>query len=211
MRSPTPDRFFDGGGHERAAGYARAVRRGTAIMVSGTTANDGHGGALTRGGHRRADDGGPWSGAGGNRSTRRPERRRRAHTHLPGSRRRLAGRVDGPRRSVRRRQPGEHDVVRACPHRRGLPRRGGDRRDRRPTESSPRDQPAAEQRRPGRRVHRARPARRVARVRSDLGLQRSVLPVGAGAPRRRGDGDAAGSPWGRASSIRTRCTRRRSP
>jgi len=45
MRSPTPDRFFDGGGHERAAGYARAVRRGTAIMVSGTTANDGHGGA----------------------------------------------------------------------------------------------------------------------------------------------------------------------
>ena len=45
MRSPPSDRFFDGGGHERAAGYARAVRRGTAIMVSGTTANDGHGGA----------------------------------------------------------------------------------------------------------------------------------------------------------------------
>jgi enamine deaminase RidA (YjgF/YER057c/UK114 family) len=45
MRSPTPERFFDGGGHEQAAGYARAVRRGAAIMVSGTTANDATGGA----------------------------------------------------------------------------------------------------------------------------------------------------------------------
>jgi enamine deaminase RidA (YjgF/YER057c/UK114 family) len=45
MRSPTPDRFFDGCGHEQAAGYARAVRRGAAIMVSGTTANDASGGA----------------------------------------------------------------------------------------------------------------------------------------------------------------------
>jgi enamine deaminase RidA (YjgF/YER057c/UK114 family) len=45
MPSPTPNRFFDGGGHEKAAGYARAVRRGAAIVVSGTTANDGRGGA----------------------------------------------------------------------------------------------------------------------------------------------------------------------
>jgi enamine deaminase RidA (YjgF/YER057c/UK114 family) len=45
MPSPTSDRFFDGGGHEGAAGYARAVRRGAAIVVSGTTANDGRGGA----------------------------------------------------------------------------------------------------------------------------------------------------------------------
>lgn len=45
MRSSRPDRFFDGGGHEQVAGYARAVRRGTSIMVSGTTANDGSGGA----------------------------------------------------------------------------------------------------------------------------------------------------------------------
>jgi enamine deaminase RidA (YjgF/YER057c/UK114 family) len=40
------DRHFDGGGHEHAAGYARAVRRGHVIAVSGTTANDGAGGAL---------------------------------------------------------------------------------------------------------------------------------------------------------------------
>ena len=40
------DRFFDGGGHEQPAGYARAVRRGNSITVSGTTANDGAGGAL---------------------------------------------------------------------------------------------------------------------------------------------------------------------
>jgi enamine deaminase RidA (YjgF/YER057c/UK114 family) len=45
MPSPRPDQFFDGGGQEEAAGYARAVRRGAAIAVSGTTANDGHGGA----------------------------------------------------------------------------------------------------------------------------------------------------------------------
>ena len=45
MSSPAGDRFFDGGGHEQAAGYARAVRRGTIITVSGTTANDGRGGA----------------------------------------------------------------------------------------------------------------------------------------------------------------------
>jgi enamine deaminase RidA (YjgF/YER057c/UK114 family) len=38
------DRAFDGG--EQDAGYARAVRRGDAIVVSGTTANDGRGGAL---------------------------------------------------------------------------------------------------------------------------------------------------------------------
>jgi enamine deaminase RidA (YjgF/YER057c/UK114 family) len=46
MSSPEPDRVFDGGGHEETAGYARAVRRGTTITVSGTTANDGEGGAL---------------------------------------------------------------------------------------------------------------------------------------------------------------------
>jgi enamine deaminase RidA (YjgF/YER057c/UK114 family) len=48
MTSPA-DRYFDGGGHEQAAGYARAVRRGDVITVSGTTANDGHGGALHAG------------------------------------------------------------------------------------------------------------------------------------------------------------------
>jgi enamine deaminase RidA (YjgF/YER057c/UK114 family) len=42
----SPDRYFDGGGHEQLAGYARAVRRGNSITVSGTTANDGAGGAL---------------------------------------------------------------------------------------------------------------------------------------------------------------------
>jgi enamine deaminase RidA (YjgF/YER057c/UK114 family) len=40
------DRYLDGGGHERTAGYARAARRGRLIVVSGTTANDGSGGAL---------------------------------------------------------------------------------------------------------------------------------------------------------------------
>ena len=46
MNSSLPHRDFDGGGHEQAAGYARAVRRGASITVSGTTANDGRGGAL---------------------------------------------------------------------------------------------------------------------------------------------------------------------
>ena len=46
MSSPELGRYFDGGGHEHAAGYARAVRRGPSITVSGTTANDGRGGAL---------------------------------------------------------------------------------------------------------------------------------------------------------------------
>ena len=45
MCSARPDRFFDGGGHEKVAGYARAARRGASIVVSGTTANDGSGGA----------------------------------------------------------------------------------------------------------------------------------------------------------------------
>lgn len=46
MNAMPGDRFFDGSGHEQSAGYARAVRRGDFIVVSGTTANDGHGGAL---------------------------------------------------------------------------------------------------------------------------------------------------------------------
>jgi enamine deaminase RidA (YjgF/YER057c/UK114 family) len=46
MADPPADRYFDGGGYEEAAGYARAVRRGDMIVVSGTTANDGAGGAL---------------------------------------------------------------------------------------------------------------------------------------------------------------------
>ena len=46
MSSPAGDRYVDGGGHEQSAGYSRAVRRGTSISVSGTTANDGTGGAL---------------------------------------------------------------------------------------------------------------------------------------------------------------------
>lgn len=49
MSPASRDRFYDGLGHEQAAGYARAVRRGAAIFVSGTTANDGHGGALHAG------------------------------------------------------------------------------------------------------------------------------------------------------------------
>ena len=49
MKSSPTDRYFDGGGHEQPAGYARAVRRGNSIMVSGTTANDGAGGALHAG------------------------------------------------------------------------------------------------------------------------------------------------------------------
>ena len=40
------DRYVDGSSFEDLAGYARAVRRGDAITVSGTTANDGHGNAL---------------------------------------------------------------------------------------------------------------------------------------------------------------------
>ncbi len=46
MAEPRHDRYLDGGGHEQAAGYARAARRGQLIVVSGTTANDGSGGAL---------------------------------------------------------------------------------------------------------------------------------------------------------------------
>lgn len=46
MADSRDDRDHDGGGHERAAGYARAARRGRTIVVSGTTANDGSGGAL---------------------------------------------------------------------------------------------------------------------------------------------------------------------
>jgi enamine deaminase RidA (YjgF/YER057c/UK114 family) len=49
MKSSPTDRYFDGGGQEQPAGYARAVRRGNSIMVSGTTANDGAGGALHAG------------------------------------------------------------------------------------------------------------------------------------------------------------------
>ena len=40
------DRYVDGSSFEDLAGYSRAVRRGDAIVVSGTTANDGHGKAL---------------------------------------------------------------------------------------------------------------------------------------------------------------------
>jgi enamine deaminase RidA (YjgF/YER057c/UK114 family) len=46
MSAARADRYFDGGGHEQFAGYARAVRRADSITVSGTTANDGAGGAL---------------------------------------------------------------------------------------------------------------------------------------------------------------------
>jgi len=38
--------FSDGSAFEALAGYSRAVRRGAHIAVSGTTANDGHGGVL---------------------------------------------------------------------------------------------------------------------------------------------------------------------
>jgi enamine deaminase RidA (YjgF/YER057c/UK114 family) len=47
--APRPGRVFDGLGYEEAAGYARAARRGNSIVVSGTTANDGRGGALHAG------------------------------------------------------------------------------------------------------------------------------------------------------------------
>jgi enamine deaminase RidA (YjgF/YER057c/UK114 family) len=46
MDQPRTDRWFDGGGYEQMAGYARAARRGSSITVSGTTADDGHGAAL---------------------------------------------------------------------------------------------------------------------------------------------------------------------
>lgn len=46
MAEPHPRRVHDGGGYEDVAGYSRAARRGSVIVVSGTTANDGSGGAL---------------------------------------------------------------------------------------------------------------------------------------------------------------------
>ena len=46
MAAPGRDRLRDGRAHEDAAGYSRAARRGGLIVVSGTTANDGAGGAL---------------------------------------------------------------------------------------------------------------------------------------------------------------------
>ena len=49
MSADAGDRFFDTLGHEQEAGYARAVRRERSIVVSGTTANDGRGGALHAG------------------------------------------------------------------------------------------------------------------------------------------------------------------
>ena len=49
MAEPHLDRVQDGGGFEEVAGYSRAARRGSVIAVSGTTANDGSGGALHRG------------------------------------------------------------------------------------------------------------------------------------------------------------------
>jgi enamine deaminase RidA (YjgF/YER057c/UK114 family) len=49
MAGPHLDRVQDCGGHEDAAGYSRAARRSSVIAVSGTTANDGAGGALHRG------------------------------------------------------------------------------------------------------------------------------------------------------------------
>ena len=49
---------------------------------------------------------------------------------------------------------------------------------------------ARQQRRRRRRVRRARPDRRGRRHRPDLGVQRPVLPLGAGDARRRGGGDA---------------------
>lgn len=58
MSAEAGDRFFDTLGHEQAAGYARAARRGSSIFVSGTTANDGRGGAFHAG-----DTGGQTSAA----------------------------------------------------------------------------------------------------------------------------------------------------
>lgn len=49
MAEPHLDRVQDGGGFEEVAGYSRAARRGSVIAVSGTTANDGSGGALHHG------------------------------------------------------------------------------------------------------------------------------------------------------------------
>ena len=46
MSERQDDRYLDGSSFEDLAGYARAVRRGDVIAVSGTTANDGHGNAL---------------------------------------------------------------------------------------------------------------------------------------------------------------------
>jgi enamine deaminase RidA (YjgF/YER057c/UK114 family) len=43
---PHLDRVQDGAGFEEMAGYSRAARRGSVIAVSGTTSNDGVGGAL---------------------------------------------------------------------------------------------------------------------------------------------------------------------
>lgn len=49
MAEPHLDRVHDGDGFEELAGYSRAARHGSVIAVSGTTANDGSGGALHRG------------------------------------------------------------------------------------------------------------------------------------------------------------------
>ena len=49
MPEARADRYLDGAAHEHTAGYARAARRGSLIVVSGTTANDGSGGALQPG------------------------------------------------------------------------------------------------------------------------------------------------------------------
>lgn len=49
MAEPHLDRVQGSGGYEELAGYSRAARRGSLIVVSGTTANDGYGGVLHRG------------------------------------------------------------------------------------------------------------------------------------------------------------------